>query len=141
MVTGTTNAMFLQAAAADTAETPLSKNTIRITQIGSGNSATISQSGSTPNTTAELHQSGKENVSEISTGDNLLYTNISFSGSSNRLVVNPGPQVQLFFIQNSVAGTSDPDEIFKFFFISNHTRKSIHIHQTSDGVRINPEKP
>ena len=139
--TDTTVARYLQAAYADTAETPLSKNTIRITQNGSGNSATISQSGSMSNTTAVLHQSGKKNVAQISTGSDLLFTEISFSGSSNRLVIDPGPTVKLFSIENFMNGTTEPDEIFEYFFISNHSRKSIHVHQTSDGVRINPKKP
>lgn len=139
--TDTTDARYLQAAAADTTETPLSKNTINITQNGSGNSATISQSGSVSNTTAAVHQSGKKNIAKISTGSDLLFTEISFSGSSNRLVIDPGPQQQLFSIKNFMDVTAEPDEIFEYFFISNHSRKSIHVHQTSDGVRINPKKP
>ena len=102
--TDTTVARHLEAADADTAETPLSKNIIRITQNGSGNSATISQSGSMSNTTALLHQSGKNNVAQISTGSDLLFTEISFSGSSNRLVIDPGPTVKLFSIENFMNG-------------------------------------
>lgn len=141
IATDTTDGRFLQAGGADTAETTFSKINIKVTQNGSGNSATISQSGSNSNTTASLHQSGKENVTEISTGGDLLYTKLFFSGSSNRLVLNPGPEVQLFSIQNSVAGTAEPDDIVEYFFFSNHSSKSIHIYQTSDRVRINPKNP
>lgn len=130
----------LSEADTDTTETKPSNNTITVTQKGSGNSVSISQSGS-DKTTAIVKSKGEKNYTEITSGSDTLQTNVTFLGKSNRLVAQPGPRTQLFSIKTSPTIVVEQNFNYtEFYFIFNRPEKSLHIHQTSDGVSINKQK-
>lgn len=122
----------------DTTVTESGNSTITVTQKGSGNSASVSQSGSKAKTVATVTSKGEMNSTEIATGSDVLQTEISFSGESNRLLTLPGPSIRLFSIKAPRAVSATQDFSFtRFYFISKQPDQILHIHQTSDGVRIN----
>lgn len=127
--------------ASDSTETQTSSNSITVKQKGSGNSVSISQSGSKTKTTATIESSGENNYAEITSGSDTLQTEVSFQGKSNNLVVHPGPWRQIFSIKTTLTpATGQSFPFAEFYFIFNRPEKSIHIHQTPDGVRINEKK-
>ncbi|MDR9365929.1 MAG: curlin repeat-containing protein [Balneolaceae bacterium] len=131
----------LSEADSDTTETQPRNNTITVTQKGSGNSVAISQSGSKNKTTTTIKSSGENNYTVIASDSDTLQTNIMFLGKSNLLVTQPGPWIQSFSIKTSPFTFLRQNFSFnEFYFILNHPDKSLHIHQTSDGVRINKKK-
>lgn len=125
----------------DTTETQTRNNSITVVQKGYGNSASISQIGSTVKTTATVQSKGEKNHTEITSGSDTLQTNVTFLGRSNQLVIQPGPWIQQFSIKTSPANVTGHNFNFtEFYFILKRPEKSLHIHQTSDGVRINKLK-
>lgn len=128
-------------AVSDTSETQASHNIISVTQKGSGNSVSISQSGSNFKTKATVKSSGEKNTTEIRSVSDTLQTNVTFLGKSNRLVTQPGPWMQSFSIKaSSTPVTGQNFNFIKFYFILNNPEESLHIHQTSDGIKINKKK-
>lgn len=133
----TLNARVPQAVT-DTTVTRAGNHSITVTQKGSGNSASVSQSGSKTKTVATVTSKGEMNSTEIATGSDVLQTEISFTGRSNSLLVLPGPAIRLFSIKAPRAVSATQDLSFtRYYFISKQPDQSLHIHQTSDGVRIN----
>lgn len=124
----------------DTSETKSSNNTIRVTQKGSGNSVSVSQSGSKNKTNVTVKSSGENNHTEITSGSDSLQANVEFLGESNQLITHPGPWIQVFSIKTSSnTAIGQNFNYTDYYFFLNHPDKSLHIHQTSDGVRINKQ--
>lgn len=130
---------FLQ----DTTQTE-QKNQIKITQQGSGNTATVRQSGGTDGETrASIKMAGSGNTTEISFNGLRGGLEVDLAGENNMMLIRPTSILDNFTIQfrEKNSETEDADESENdFLLIFRNLDDTLKIHQQSADSLIHIDK-